>query len=507
MAEIKETSLLDGYSDLEKVMDNDLDSTDSAVFIDASEDFTKFLENVDGGLSTSSAMSVRETDITDCDYNNWTNLERKISNTFIDTQSNTSWKVEVSKSFDSGVTDDQLANDGLTFEKVSLNSSEDSMAQSNTDVTEDQLNFQDIESDFFDDEDDDNIITPQYETAPPMMLTKDKKKHTVDTSVNSTVREPLYILAEGTSEQSKKTKDISNSVLRLTITELQHALSSSNKLLAQRDDEISSIRSSYADLKLKYDKLDEENRQMAESVAEKSEEIKNLEAKVTLLSTDIETLNLQISNLNVSLEHLREESQKPASKRHTPMSSPVDGNTLHFDPKISGKNCVRKTHPSNCSTPTTPTGYTFSNKVRSIESQRSKPTSSTSKQQTTEGTPYSSHCNQRRPTSIFGDGDEKVKTKQQQSTPEDQSVPEEKIPQRGVQAQLRITFMRDAFFYYMIGFHPDEQINAILSILEYGDKRQDFVLEAHRMRKAGKKFNATKVSSRSLTYVQETLRR
>ena len=55
----------------------------------------------------------------------------------------------------------------------------------------------------------------------------------------------------------------------------------------------------------------------------------------------------------------------------------------------------------------------------------------------------------------------------------------------------------------MIGFHPDEQINAILAILDYGDKRQDFVLEAHKMKKTGKKINVSKISTRGLTFVQE----
>ena len=75
-----------------------------------------------------------------------------------------------------------------------------------------------------------------------------------------------------------------------------------------------------------------------------------------------------------------------------------------------------------------------------------------------------------------------------------------------LQDNLRIKFLRDAFFYYMIGFHPDEQINAILAILEYGDRRQEFVMEAHTMRKLGKKFNVSQVSSRGHSFVQEQFR-
>ncbi|EDO46511.1 predicted protein [Nematostella vectensis] len=54
--------------------------------------------------------------------------------------------------------------------------------------------------------------------------------------------------------------------------------------------------------------------------------------------------------------------------------------------------------------------------------------------------------------------------------------------------QLRLKFLRDAFFYYMIDFHPEEQMKAILAILDYDDKRKDIILESHEMRRQGKKF-------------------
>lgn len=76
-------------------------------------------------------------------------------------------------------------------------------------------------------------------------------------------------------------------------------------------------------------------------------------------------------------------------------------------------------------------------------------------------------------------------------------------PQKELEIQLRMKFLRDALFYYMIDFHSDEQMKAILAILNYEDKRRDIIIEAHKMRQRGKKFKVTEVSSRSLTFVQE----
>ena len=78
-----------------------------------------------------------------------------------------------------------------------------------------------------------------------------------------------------------------------------------------------------------------------------------------------------------------------------------------------------------------------------------------------------------------------------------------KQTQREIQSQLKMKFLRDAFFYYMIDFHADEQIKAILAILDYEDRREDIIIESHKMRRQGKKFTVTEVSSRSLTFVQE----
>ena len=78
-----------------------------------------------------------------------------------------------------------------------------------------------------------------------------------------------------------------------------------------------------------------------------------------------------------------------------------------------------------------------------------------------------------------------------------------KQAQKEIQTQLRMKFLRDAFFYYMIDFHADEQMKAILAILEYEDRRQEIIVESHKMRRQGKKFTVTEVSSRSFTFVRE----
>lgn len=79
----------------------------------------------------------------------------------------------------------------------------------------------------------------------------------------------------------------------------------------------------------------------------------------------------------------------------------------------------------------------------------------------------------------------------------------QKQAQKELQTQLKMKFLRDAFFYYMIDFHADEQMKAILAIMDYEDRREDIIIESHKMRRQGKKFTVTEVSSRSLTFVQE----
>ena len=79
----------------------------------------------------------------------------------------------------------------------------------------------------------------------------------------------------------------------------------------------------------------------------------------------------------------------------------------------------------------------------------------------------------------------------------------QKSTQKETQTQLKMKFLRDAFFYYMIDFHADEQMKAILAILDYEDRRSDIIFESHKMKRQGKKFTVTEVSSRSLTFVHE----
>ena len=82
----------------------------------------------------------------------------------------------------------------------------------------------------------------------------------------------------------------------------------------------------------------------------------------------------------------------------------------------------------------------------------------------------------------------------------------QKSTQKETQTQLKMKFLRDAFFYYMIDFHADEQMKAILAILDYEDRRSDIIFESHKMKRQGKKFTVTEVSSRSLTFVHEEKR-
>ena len=71
--------------------------------------------------------------------------------------------------------------------------------------------------------------------------------------------------------------------------------------------------------------------------------------------------------------------------------------------------------------------------------------------------------------------------------------------------QLKLKFLRDAFFYFMIDFHSEEQIKAILAVLSYGDQREDVIYQAHRMRQRGKKFTVKEVSSRELAFLHEQI--
>lgn len=71
--------------------------------------------------------------------------------------------------------------------------------------------------------------------------------------------------------------------------------------------------------------------------------------------------------------------------------------------------------------------------------------------------------------------------------------------------QLKLKFLRDAFFYFMIDFHSEEQIKAILAVLAYGDQREDVIRQAYRMRQRGKKFCVKEVSSRQLSFLHEEI--
>jgi CRISPR/Cas system CSM-associated protein Csm4 (group 5 of RAMP superfamily) len=79
----------------------------------------------------------------------------------------------------------------------------------------------------------------------------------------------------------------------------------------------------------------------------------------------------------------------------------------------------------------------------------------------------------------------------------------EKAAESDQHNQLKLKFLRDAFFYFMIDFHSEEQIKAILAVLSYGDQREDVIHQAYRMRQRGKKFAVKEVSSRGLAFLHE----
>jgi len=52
--------------------------------------------------------------------------------------------------------------------------------------------------------------------------------------------------------------------------------------------------------------------------------------------------------------------------------------------------------------------------------------------------------------------------------------------------QSLLKFLRGALFYFMIDFHADEQLKAILAILGYEDRREDIIIESQKMKRQGK---------------------
>lgn len=321
--------------------------------------------------------------------------------------------------------------------------------------------FQDIESDFFDDGDDSPI------KESPSLNLKTNKPRTETYSKKSVT-------------EKNKTAVMSNTLLRSTISELEKALNDSNILLSKRDQKIQELRSRNNELTRGLNRELDNASQIKLLLLEKDALIAEREVKISELQNEIKTINTELIDLR--LYKINNISYNESSTEITDsVSSDNYGRRTLESENISGYKMERKA--SNDSQKDTSKQHQCRYK-RQQKGHVTKTVSSESR---------CSHSEQTTRTTEYQSGT---------SSP----VMDEKVTKTELHSNLRMKFMRDAFFYYMIGFHSDEQINAILAILDYGDKRQDFVLEAHKMRKLGKKFNVTKVSSRGLTFVQEEVK-
>ena len=354
-----------------------------------------------------------------------------------------------------------------TLRKKCASQKNSSVEYETTDI--DRKYFQDVGSDYFDEED---LISPS-KTYPITRTFSSQKYHTKQKAATN-----LHLKLD-------KTANLSNSLLRSTINELEKALSDSNLLLTKRDLEIQELRKQNNELQNDFENEVESHSQLKLMFLEK-------EALLAEREKSIESLNDQINTLTDELNEIRlnkwnnEESfswngsieSHESSDDSIVINGLFSDNMNNYKPKCRYKSKIES-----------------SNVRLSPENDRKFQSNSKRK------CPRSQHKRDNKSDTI---NTNEINMKNFESKEYlKKTVRDEKLSQSELHAHLRMKFMRDAFFYYMIGFHPDEQINAILAILDYGDKRQDFVLEAHKMKKTGKKINVSKISTRGLTFVQE----
>eukprot|EP00112_Aurelia_sp_Birch-Aquarium-sp1_P021644 Seg588.5 transcript_id=Seg588.5/GoldUCD/mRNA.D3Y31 product="hypothetical protein" protein_id=Seg588.5/GoldUCD/D3Y31 len=238
-----------------------------------------------------------------------------------------------------------------------------------------------------------------------------------------------------------------NSLLRKTIAELERALTDTNKLLTVRDAENNKVRTQLMSLEKDLEAEQLRCKGLEESLTEKNEIINDLEKTIENDRKETESLKLWVEN----------------NKEAT---------TIDF---------VKETI---CATPEE------IDKIREINIEQEKQILDLKMKLAT----YVEMAEKA--------NNETVKQKQlAQNDPRSKCRHLKK--ERDLQTKLRMKFMRDAFFYFMIDYHAEEQLRAIIAILEYEDKRQDIIIESHRMRQKGRKFSVSQVSSRKLTFVQE----
>ena len=361
------------------------------------------------------------------------------------------------------------------------------------------VKFQDIESDFFDEEDE---ISPSSLALKNKLKTKANSKNTEAKKDTCEISQQKQILTRLTTNKDKRAS-MTNNLLRTTIEELERALSNSNTLLVKRDQKIHDLRKHNNELKKSLSEELENSAQMNLLLLEKEAVVSEKEAAIAALHTDIERLNNEISDLRLyKINNYQDYSiscdpSKLDDSVETDLLGDQDTNSSSSDTKHTTACTQRK--DSGCSAKTDPLSP-YKSKYPSTKQAEVRNTSTPKPgiQQKLTSKPGSAMS--RSPMSPTG-----LRTRSPAS-PMSPSVGKDKNPDNlsssELHARLQMKFMRDAFFYYMIGFHSDEQINAILAILDYGDKRQDFVLEAHKLKKSGKKFNVSKVSTRELTFVQ-----
>lgn len=234
-----------------------------------------------------------------------------------------------------------------------------------------------------------------------------------------------------------------NYLLRRTISELEHALSDTRQLLADRDTENSKVRTQLISVQSRLEEEQSKYYQLEQDLTEKENIIAKLE-KLVVKEQD------EISNLQAKISRNETKRRKESCTDSSEQLVTIEEANVKLEHQIEGLKA----------------------KLRLHSDENAAPLNKLSTAHVTEHSQARSKC------------------KHMQR-------------EKDLQTKLRMKFMRDAFFYYMIDYHAEEQLRAILAILDYEDKRPDLILESYRMRQKGRKFTVSQVSSRKLTFVQE----
>lgn len=246
-----------------------------------------------------------------------------------------------------------------------------------------------------------------------------------------------------------------NSLLRRTIMELERALNDTNKLLAVRDAETSKVRAQLVAVERDYEEEKLKCKTLEEALESKNVIISELEGRLESEKQEIATLKQWVENNKGenTLDYVKETICATPDEIDKIREINIEQEKQILELKL---------------------------KLRDMELEKQREGEKTKSEITKFKTPSSS--------------DQKMKCR---------SVVQR---EQTLQMKLRMKFMRDAFFYFMIDYHAEEQLRAILAILEYEDRRKDIIFESHKMRQQGRKFSVSQVSSRKFTFVQEERR-